>query len=66
MHVAQLMLRCHSLSLSSVKSTLVLPFLVTAHPGSPGQNPEGRETVVVVVVVVALHVVVAFSFVLFA
>jgi len=22
-------------------------FLVSAHPGSPGQNPEGRKTVVV-------------------
>jgi len=25
-------------------------FLVPAHPGSPGQNPESRKTVVVVVV----------------
>ena len=27
-------------------------FLVLAHPGSPGQNPESRKMVVVVVVVV--------------
>ena len=27
-------------------------FLVLAHPGGPGQNPEGRKTVVEVVVVV--------------
>ena len=31
----------HSLSLASVKSRLVL---VTAHPGNPGQSPEGRKT----------------------
>ena len=32
---------CHSLSLASVKSRLVL---VPAHPGNPRQNPEGRNT----------------------
>jgi len=31
---------CHSLSLASVKSWLVL---VLAHPGNPGQGPEGRK-----------------------
>ena len=30
---------CHSLSLASVKSRLVFPFLVPAHPGCPGQGP---------------------------
>jgi len=30
----------------------VFTFLVPAHLGSPGQNPEGRKTVVVVVVLV--------------
>ena len=32
---------CHSVSLASVKSRLVL---VLAHLGNPGQSPEGRET----------------------
>jgi len=32
---------CHSLSLASVKSRLVL---VPAHPGNPGQSPEGHKT----------------------
>ena len=33
---------CHSLSLASVKSRLVLPFLVLAQPGSPGQRSVKR------------------------
>jgi len=31
-------------------------FLMPAHPGSPGQNPEGRKMVVVLVVVVVIVV----------
>ena len=38
---------CHSLSLASVKSRLVL---VPAHPGNPGQSPGGRKTDVCVCV----------------
>jgi len=38
---------CHSLSLPSVNSRLVL---LLAHPGSPGQSPEGRKTCVCVCV----------------
>ena len=38
---------CHSLSLASVKSRLVL---VPAHPGNPGQSPEGCKTDVCVCV----------------
>ena len=30
---------CKSLSLASVKSRIVFPFLVPAHPGSPGKGP---------------------------
>ena len=33
---------CHSLSLASVKSTLVFTFLVPAHPGSPGKRAVKR------------------------
>ena len=36
---------CHSLSLASVKSRLVLPFLIPAHPGSPGQRAVKRVCV---------------------
>jgi len=47
---------CHSLSLAPVNPDwFCLPgftSLVTAHPGSPGQSPGGRKTVVVIVVVV--------------
>jgi len=32
-------------------------FLVPAHPGCPGQNPESRKTVVVVVVLISLHII---------
>jgi len=57
LHMAQLMPPPLTIAYSS-KSRLVLPywfiFLVPAHPGSPGQNPEGRKMVVVVVVVVAV------------
>jgi len=42
---------CHSLSLASVKSRLVL---VPAHPGNPGQSPEGRKMDVYVWCVVCI------------
>jgi len=46
---------CHPLSLVPVNPDwFYLPgftFLVQAHSGSPGQNPESHKTVVVVVVV---------------
>jgi len=42
---------CHSLSLASVKSRLVL---VPAHPGNPGQSAESCKMDVVIVVVVLL------------
>ena len=38
-------------------------FLVPAHPGSTGQNPESRKTVVVVIVVVLLKEKISKSFV---
>jgi len=38
---------CHSLSLSLSKIQTGFTFLVPAHPGSPGQNPEGHEMGVV-------------------
>ena len=34
----------------AIDFTLVFTFLVLAHPGSPGQSPEGHKMVVVVVV----------------
>ena len=37
---------CHSLSLASVKSTLVFTFLVPADPGSPGERAVKRVCVV--------------------
>ena len=47
---------CHSLSVAPVNPDwFYLPgfiFLLPAHPGSPRQCPEGRKTVVIVVVVV--------------
>jgi len=47
---------CHSLSLAPINLVwFYLPgftFLVQAHPGSPGQSPGSRKTVVVAVVVV--------------
>jgi len=40
---------------------LILPFwcLVLAHPGSPGQGPEDRKTVAVVVVIDMMHLLLA-------
>jgi len=54
LHTAQLMPLCHSLSIAPINPDcyIYLPgitFLVLAHPGSPGQYPEGRKMVVVVV-----------------
>jgi len=47
------LIQCHSPPLAPVNPDwFYLPgftFLVPAHPGSPGQNPESRKTVVVVV-----------------
>jgi len=37
--------------LQKIQIDFVFTFLVSAHPGSPGQNPESCKTVVVVVVV---------------
>jgi len=47
---------CRSLSLAPglIQIGFGFTFLVLAHSGSPGQNPESRKTVVVVVVVVVL------------
>jgi len=41
---------CHSLSLASVKSSLVFAFLVPAHLGSPGQRAVKRVCVCVFLV----------------
>jgi len=40
----------HCLLLQEIQIGLGFTFLVPAHPSSPGQNPESRKTVVVVVV----------------
>jgi len=48
LHMAHLM----PLSLTNWFYLLGFAFLVLAHPGSPGQNPESCKTVVVVVVMV--------------
>jgi len=41
----------HRLLLQEIQIGFGFTFLVPAHPDSPGQNPESRKTVVVVVVV---------------
>jgi len=41
----------HCLLLQEIQIGFGFIFLVLAHPGSPGQNPEGRKMVVVAVVV---------------
>ena len=41
--------QCYSLSLASVKSSLVFSFLVPAHPSSPGQRAIKRVCVCVCV-----------------
>jgi len=46
---------CHSLSLASVKSRLVLTFLVLAHPGSPGKRAVKRVCVCVCSLTVEEH-----------
>jgi len=45
----------HCLLLQEIQIGFGFTFLVPAHLGSPGQNPESRKMVVVVVVVVALN-----------
>jgi len=42
----------HCLLLQEIQIGFCFTVLVPAHPGSPGQNPESRKTVVIVVVVV--------------
>jgi len=42
----------HCLLLQEIQVGFGFAYLVPAHPGSPGQNPESRKTVVVVLVVV--------------
>jgi len=42
----------HCLLLQEIQIGFGFTFLVPAHPGSPGQNPESRKTVVVVVAVI--------------
>jgi len=44
----------HYLLLQEIQIDFGFTFLVPAHPGSPGQNPESRKTVVVAAVVVVL------------
>jgi len=59
LHMAQLMPLPLTISCFS-KIQIGFTFLVVAHPGSPGQNPEGHKmAVVVVVVAVAVAVAVA-------
>ena len=51
--MAQLLLTpTHYLLFQEIQIGCGFAFLVTAYPGSPGQNPESRKTVVVIVVVV--------------
>jgi len=57
LHMAQLMPLPLTISCFS-KIQIDFTFLVPAYLGSPGQNPEGRKTVVVVVLVVVVIVVV--------
>ena len=40
----------HYLSFQEIQIGFGFTFLVPAYPGSPGQNPESRKTVAVVVV----------------
>ena len=44
----------HCLLLQEIQIGFGSTFLVPAHPGSPGQNPESCEMVVVVIVVVVV------------
>jgi len=45
----------HHLLLQEIQIGFGFTFLVPAHPGSPGQNPESCKTVVVEVVVIVTH-----------
>jgi len=51
----------HCLLLQEIQNGFGFTFLVPAHPGIPGQNPESRKTVVIVVVVNGCSLVVVFS-----
>jgi len=46
----------HCVLLQEIQIGFGFTFLVPAHPGSPGQNPESRKTVLVLVVVVVLTI----------
>ena len=46
----------HCLLLQEIQIGFAFTFLVPAHPGSPGQNPESHKTAVVVVVVVVVTI----------
>jgi len=50
LHMAQMMPLPLTVSCFSINQ-IGITFLVQAHSDSPGENPEGRKTVVVVVVV---------------
>jgi len=51
LHMAQLMPLPPTVScFSKIQIGLGFTFVVPAHPGSYGQNPEGRKSVVVIVV----------------
>ena len=49
LHMAQLIPATHYLLLQEIQIGFGFTFLVLAHPGSPGQNPESCKTVVIVV-----------------
>ena len=51
-----------TLLLQEIQIVFGFTFLVPAHPGSPGQNPEIRKTVAVVVVVITTGVVQSAAF----
>jgi len=48
----------HCLLLQEIQTGFGFTFLIPAHPSSPGQNPESRKMVVIVVVVAIVVVAV--------
>ena len=56
LHMAKLMPLPLTLLLQEIQIGFGFAFLVPAHPGSPGQNPESHKTVVVVSWMICLHV----------
>jgi len=46
----------HSLLLQEIQIGFGFTFLVPAHPGSPGQNPDSRKMVVVVCMLFDLYI----------